>query len=73
MSNFRAYGKKAVLKSIREGCETFGAEVLVIAKKKRLDMGEIKYDAPYKRRNPPIGDAIEANLRIMWGHWQNRQ
>jgi hypothetical protein len=29
-------------------------------------MGEIKYDAPYKRRNPRIGGAIEANLRIMW-------
>lgn len=65
-SNFRAYGKKAVLKSIRGGGETFGAEFLFIAKKKRPDMGEIKYDALYRRRTPRIDGSIEANLRIMW-------
>jgi dolichol-phosphate mannosyltransferase len=66
MSNFRAYRKQAIPKSILKGGETFGAEFLVIAKKERLAMGEIKYDPSYRRRNPRIGGTIKANLRIMW-------
>jgi len=48
------------------GGETFGAEFLVIAKKKGLAIGEIKYEQPHRRKNPRIGGTIRANLRILW-------
>ena len=66
MSNFRAYRREAIPKSSLKGGETFGAEFLVIAKKNRLAVGEIRYNSPYRRRNPRIGGIIKANLRIMW-------
>ena len=49
-----------------KGGETFGAEFLVIAKKKGLAIGEIKYHPPPRRKNPRIGGTVKANLRIMW-------
>jgi dolichol-phosphate mannosyltransferase len=49
-----------------KGGETFGAEFLVIAKKRGLTIDEIKYDPPPRRKNPRIGGTIKANLRIIW-------
>jgi hypothetical protein len=49
-----------------KGGETFGAEFLVIAKKKGLTIGELKCDPPQRRKNLRIGGKIKANLRITW-------
>ena len=66
LSNFKAFRKETVSEfKLRVG-ETFGAEFLVIAKKKGLSIGEIKYDPPPRRKNPRIGGTIKANLRIIW-------
>jgi hypothetical protein len=51
-SNFKAFRKETVSEFNLRGGETFGAEFLVIAKKKGLTMGEIKYGPPPRRRNP---------------------
>jgi dolichol-phosphate mannosyltransferase len=52
LSNFRAYRKGTISKfNLRSG-ETFGAEFLVIAKKKGLTIGEVKYDPPPRRKSP---------------------
>lgn len=64
-SNYRAYKKETVSKLNLKGGETFGAELLVIAKKKGLTIGEMMYEPPRRRRNPRIGGTIEANLRII--------
>ena len=66
LSNFRAYRKEIVSEFNLKGGETFGAEFLVIAKKKGLKIGEIKYDPPPRRKNPRIGGTLKANLRIIW-------
>ncbi len=66
LSNFRAFRKEAVSKFNLRGGETFGAEFLVIAKKKGLTIGEMKYDPPPRRRDPRIGGKTKANLRIIW-------
>jgi len=66
LSNFRAFRKETVSDFNLQGGETFGAEFLVIAKKKGLAIGEIKYDAPPRRKNPRIGGTIKADLRIIW-------
>ena len=65
LSNFKAFRKETVSKFNLRGGETFGAEFLVIAKKKGLTMGEIKYGPPPRRRNPRIGGKIKANFRIL--------
>lgn len=65
-SNFRAYKKETITKFNLRGGETFGAEFLVIAKKKGLTIGEIEYDPPPRRKKPRIGGRIKANLRIIW-------
>jgi hypothetical protein len=52
LSNFRAYRKEVVSEFNLKGGETFGAEFLVIAKKKGLKIGEVKYDPPPRRKNP---------------------
>jgi dolichol-phosphate mannosyltransferase len=65
-SNFRAY-KKGIISKFNLRCgETFGGEFLVAAKKKGLAIGEMKYDASPRRKNPRIGGKIKANLRIIW-------
>jgi len=66
LSNFRAFRKETISEFNLRGGETFGAEFLVIAKKKGLSIGEIKYDPPPRRKNPRIGGTIKANLRIIW-------
>jgi dolichol-phosphate mannosyltransferase len=65
-SNFKAIRKEAVPEFTLRGGETFGAEFLVIAKKKGLTIGEIKIDPPPRRKNPRIGGKTKANLRIIW-------
>ena len=65
-SNYRAYRREVVSKFDLKGGETFGAEFLVIAKKNRLRIGEITYEAPPRRKNPRIVGAIKANMRIIW-------
>jgi dolichol-phosphate mannosyltransferase len=66
LSNFRAFRKAAVSEFNLRGGETFGAEFLVIAKKRGLTIGELKYDPSPRRKNPRIGGTIKANLRIIW-------
>ena len=65
-SNYKAFRKETVSKFNLRGGETFGAEFLVIAKKKGLTIGELKYDPPQRRKNLRIGGKIKANLRITW-------
>ena len=65
-SNFKAFRKETISEFNLRGGETFGAEFLVIAKKKGLPIGEIKYYPPPRRKNPRIGGTIKANLRIIW-------
>lgn len=65
-SNFKAFRKETISQFNLRGGETFGAEFLVTAKKKRLKIGEIKYDPPPRRKNPRIGGKTKANLRIIW-------
>jgi dolichol-phosphate mannosyltransferase len=66
LSNFKAFRREAVSNFSLKGGETFGAELLVTAKKKALKIGEIKYDPPPRRKNPRIGGKIRANLRMFW-------
>jgi dolichol-phosphate mannosyltransferase len=64
-SNFRAYKKETITQfSLRDG-ETFGGELLVIAKKHGFKIGEVMYEPPPRRLNPRIGGKIKANLRII--------
>ena len=68
-SNFRAYKKEALADDLKGG-ETFGGELLVIAKKNGCKIGEIKYEAPPRRSRPRIGGSIKANLRIILATWK---
>ena len=65
-SNFRAYKKETISSFKLRGGETFGAEFLVIAKKKGFKVGEVVYEPPTRRKNPRIGGKVKANLRIIW-------
>jgi dolichol-phosphate mannosyltransferase len=47
------------------GGETFGGELLVIAKKNGFKIGEVMYEPSPRRSNPRIGGKIRANLRII--------
>lgn len=63
-SNFRGYKKQAITGVDLKKGETFGGELLVIAKKMRCTIGEVKYDPPPRRSSPRIGGSIRANWRI---------
>ena len=63
-SNFRVYKKQTIASTLKGG-ETFGGELLVIAKKKGFKIGEIMYEPPHRRIKPRIGGTIRANLRII--------
>jgi len=65
-SNFRAYRKETVSSFELKGGETFGAEFLMIAKKKGFKIGEVTYEELTRREHPRIGGKIKANLRITW-------
>ena len=64
-SNFRAYKKETIAHFNLRGGETFGGELLVIAKKHGFKIGEVMYEPPPRRCNPRIGGKIKANLRII--------
>jgi dolichol-phosphate mannosyltransferase len=64
--NFKAFRRGVVSAFNLRGGETFGAEFLVIAKKKGLTISEIKYDPSPRRKHPRIGGTVKANLRILW-------
>ena len=66
LSNYRAFRKETVSGFNLRGGETFGAEFLVIAKKKGLKIGEVSVDPPPRREHPRVGGTVKANLRIMW-------
>ncbi|MCL5877609.1 MAG: glycosyltransferase [Candidatus Bathyarchaeota archaeon] len=63
-SNFRAYKREAIVNFDLEGGETFGGELLILAKKRGFRVGEVKYDAPPRRMRPRIGGSVRANWRI---------
>ena len=69
-SNFRAYKKETILNVCLKGGETFGGELLVVAKKKGFKVGELVYDAPPRRNKPRIGGTIRANWRIIVATWK---
>ncbi len=64
-SNFRAYKREAIVGVCLRGGETFGGELLVVAKKNGFKIGEVKYEAPPRRSKPRIGGVIGANWRIL--------
>ena len=68
-SNFRAYRRKA-LPSKLQGGETFGGELVVVAKKSGCKVGELKYEAPPRRSRPRIGGSLRANWRITVASWK---
>jgi dolichol-phosphate mannosyltransferase len=68
-SNFRAYKKEAFASRLVGG-ETFGGELLVVAKKKGFRISELVYEAPQRRSKPRIGGTIKANLRITVASWK---
>ena len=63
-SNFRVFKKEVTTNFALKGGETFGGELLVIAKKTGFKIGEVFYEPPPRRNNPRIGGNIRANLRI---------
>ncbi len=65
-SNYRAFKKETISKFDLKGGETFGAEFLVIAKKKGFSISEFMYEPSPRRNNARIGGAFKANLRIGW-------
>ena len=69
-SNFRAYKKETIVNVNLKGGETFGGELLVVAKKKGFRLGELVYEAPSRRSKPRIGGAIRANWRIIVATWK---
>jgi dolichol-phosphate mannosyltransferase len=63
-SNFRAYKRDTIINAHLFKGETFGGELLVDAKKKGYQIGEVRYDAPPRRHSPRIGGSVKANWRI---------
>jgi dolichol-phosphate mannosyltransferase len=63
-SNFRAFKKEVTTKFDLKGGETFGGELLVIAKKNGAKIGNVSYEPPPRRSNPRIGGNVRANFRI---------
>ena len=64
-SNFRVYKKEAIANFRLKDGETFGGELLVIARKNALTIGEVMYEPLPRRSKPRIGGTIRANFRIM--------
>jgi dolichol-phosphate mannosyltransferase len=69
-SNFRAYKKEAIVNANLKGGETFGGELLVVAKKNGFKVGELIYEAPPRRFKPRIGGTVRANWRIIVATWK---
>jgi len=64
-SNYRAYKKETISNYKLKGGETFGAELLIIAKKNGFKIGQVLYEPPPRRSKPRIGGTVRANLRIL--------
>ncbi len=64
-SNFRVYKRETISSFNLKGGETFGGELITIAKKKGFKIGETLYES-IRRKNPRIGGTLKANLRIFW-------
>jgi dolichol-phosphate mannosyltransferase len=69
-SNFRAYKRETIVNADLKGGETFGGELLVVAKKNGFRIGEITYNPPARRVKPRIGGTLRANLRITAATWK---
>ncbi len=69
-SNFRAYKKETITNIGLEGGETFGGELLVIAKRNGFRLGQLTYAPPPRRDKPRIGGTLRANLRIIVATWK---
>jgi glycosyltransferase involved in cell wall biosynthesis len=69
-SNFRAFKKEVTTKFVLKGGETFGGELLVIAKKNGFRIGEVSYEPPPRRSKARIGGNVRANLRISIASWK---
>ena len=65
-SNFRVIDKKCIEYSHLRLGETFGLEILLIAKHRGCKICEYYYDPPPRRSSPRIGGILKANLRILW-------
>ncbi len=65
-SNYRAFRKAIIPRLNLKRGETFGAELLVLAKKQGLRIGELRFVPPARRKRPRIGGKLRANLRILW-------
>lgn len=65
-SNYRVYRRCLFIDMKPRFKETFGAEILVYAVKKRYRIGEYFYNPPPRRRKPRIGGTVKANVRIMY-------
>ena len=61
-SNFRAYKKEVIPNYQLRSGETFGGELIMIAKKCSFKIGEIAYKS-VRRKNPGIRRTLKANLR----------
>ena len=64
-SNFRVYRRECVVGAELKLGETFGAELLLIAKSRRCKIGMYTYKPPPRRDKPRIGGKITANLGVM--------
>jgi dolichol-phosphate mannosyltransferase len=69
-SNFRAYKKETIVNTQLKGGETFGGELLVVAKKNGFRLGEVTYEPPPRRSKPRIGGTIRANCMIIVATWK---
>ncbi len=65
-SNFRVYSKDCVAGAKLRLGETFGAELLLIAKERGCRICEYVYDPPPRRKKPRVGGTIKANLRVLY-------
>jgi dolichol-phosphate mannosyltransferase len=69
-SNFRAYKKETLANAQLRGGETFGGELLVVAKKNGFRLGEVTYEPPPRRSKPRIGGTIRAYCKIIVATWK---
>ena len=65
LSNFRAMHKDVVKEICLEHGETFGAEFLIRASRLGCRIGQVEVAETPRRRQPRIGGALIANLRIL--------
>ncbi len=64
-SNFRVYRRECVVGTDLRLGETFGAELLLIAKSRGCRIGEYLYEPPPRRSKPRVGGKLVSNLRIL--------